>query len=417
MVKTMTQQSPFRVLFNDAHANLPSSQHVPQGGPARFARIFSDFFIKNKKDIILTSLLFSHNSQVKNIFHRKTTKDSHVFFELVYPREMLISSYKKKFSKRDYLNFLAPLLLELKKLFDESRPEIVFLNGFSLSNWLIMETAYRNNIPCYIQHAGIWKKEILVAPYAFSSSIRRILSSFEKETFKKTTKQIFLNEFSRDVFFKLHSIKNSKKNLDHTQIIPLPVEVHKVRPVKIVSSSKKDFSIGMVARWDSIKNHRAVLRLAIALKKFKKPYQLKVVTKWAPKLVSNFKEKYEKNISVIEPMSSLQLTKFFLTQDIVLIPSRFDVSPTVCMEALICGKPVIISSEVGWVSDFKKFGLGKFIVSPYSSGKTITETIDTLIEQKEKYLSRYASLQEKIITEHNSKKVFEQYYQLFKSIK
>lgn len=402
-----------RVIFNDAHANLPSNSIIPQGGVSSFARKLCNYFENKKQEVELISLLFSHNPNNKNIYI-KETKGKHKYYELYYPREGLINSYKKNYSIKQYTKFLEPWIEEVDKIFEKAKPDIVFLNGFSLSNWLIMETAHRRKIPISIQHAGIWKKELNVSKSHFSSSIKKIFSSFEKDIFNKATHQIFLNEFSRDVYFSLHNISQNKKTFLKTSIIPLPIETKGFKKVNL--PQKIHYKIGVVARWDAIKNHDAILRLAKYVNKKNLPISIQVVTGWGEGKLTDYKKDYQKYIEIVKPMSPEKLKSFYKSQDIILIPSRFDVSPTVLMEASSLGKPTIISNQVGWVSDFRTFNLNKLVIKPSDSGKNIYKTINILIKDKAMYINKFKKLQRKIISKHNTNVVFKEYYKIFKKI-
>lgn len=402
-----------RVVFNDAHANLPNNKSIPQGGVSIFAERISSYFKDSHKDIELISLLFSHNSENKNIYIRKTRGDRD-FHELVYPREILLESYKQKFTKVEYNKFIKIFITKISDLFKEIKPDLIFLNGFSLSNWIIMQAAYETGIPSCIQHAGLWKKELVTSGSSFSPSVKKIFSSYEKEIFKKTAHQIFLNDFSRDELFKIHNV-SKKVFLKKTSVIPLPIEIDKFK--KISLDTKKVFEIGIVARWDRIKNHSAVYRLAKYIKDNNLNYNINVVTKWDPSYRTDFKDKYQDIVTIVPPMSPKDLKVFYKSQDIVLIPSRFDVSPTVLMEAILQGKPVVISNNVGWVSDYKKFGISDLVFNYTDSGEKIYRKIEKLVSSKNKYLTKFNLLQKKIIASHSNEKVFEEYYKLFKSIK
>ncbi len=402
---------PIRILFNDAHANLPESRHIPQGGPSRFAQLFSSYFESNHPDIELISVLFSHNADDKSIFMRKTIKNRH-YFELVHPNQKLLASYKKSFSVTAYKTYLAPWLSVVDAIFEQAKPDLVFLNGFSLSNWMLLEIAHRRNIPVCIQHAGIWKKELQVAKEAFSSSIRKIFVHFEKEIIQKAAHQIFLNEFSRDAFFKAHRIGKTKQILSKTSIVPLPIDIPTtIRPLSL--SQQNIYHIGVVARWDKIKNHSAVARFASYVQQAKLPFQISVVTKWSEKLVSDFKNTYVRLVHIVSPMDPKELVKFYRTCDIILIPSRFDVYPAVLMEALLQGTPAVISQNTGWVNDYRKIGLEALIFAPHASGKIIASKLRALIDGQKAYLPRFSRLQQHIVAEHAPKKVFSQYYKLF----
>jgi hypothetical protein len=75
---------------------------------------------------------------------------------------------------------------------------------------------------------------------------------------------------------------------------------------------------------------------------------------------------------------------------------------------------VIISNNVGWFSDYKKFGLTECIISPSAGGEDIIGALDNLFKNKGKILPKFTNLQKKITGEHNYKSVFGQYYKIFK---
>jgi glycosyltransferase involved in cell wall biosynthesis len=115
-------------------------------------------------------------------------------------------------------------------------------------------------------------------------------------------------------------------------------------------------------------------------------------------------------------MHPAQLKDFYFSQDVILIPSRFDTVPMILIEALMCGKPVIISQKAGGKTSYKNLDLDEFIISPRIGGKHLYKIIQKLIASKNTYLPRYKKLQQKIIKDHNPEKVFEQYYKIFRSI-
>lgn len=410
----MHHKKTLKILCNDYHVNLPGSAIIAQGGPERFAQNFTTFFEHNTPDIELVSILFSDNEKKEDIYIRKTTS-SHDFYEVVFPKQKLHENYIKSFTKVAFLKLLQPWLEQVDTVFEHAKPDIVFLNGFNISSWFILETAYRRGVPVCIQHAGIAKKELIVSQRHFSPSMRRILIGFEKEIIKKSAHQIFLNEYSRDVFFDIHKTPIDVHIQKKISIVPLPIDIKHIVPMNL--ASKFEYNIGMVARWDSIKNHRAILRLATFIKNKKLPLILEVVTKWRADVVSNFRDRYEKIVTVVPQMLPDKLHHFFEKQDVTVIPSNFDVSPTVLMESLLAGTPAVISNKVGWVSDYHAFGLSDMIIPPTASGQKIVETIEKLIQDKTIYIPRFQKLQQKIHKDHNPKNVFPLYYQIFKHMK
>jgi glycosyltransferase involved in cell wall biosynthesis len=408
-------QKKIDIACNDYHVNLPQNKKniIPQGGPSRFAQLFESDEGAQATYGNVTSILFSHDDNAKTPYLRIVKKNKHSYYEVVYDAQQLRFTYTRKYTKKEYVTFLDPWINQVILIFKETLPSVLFLNGFSLSNWIIMEAAYRMDIPVYIQHAGIWKKEIMISQKFFSSSIRRIFASLEKETINKTKGQIFLNQFSKRAFLSMHDHVPSKNLLKKMVIIPLPVAEQETSPFKKVIGEIP--VIGMVARWDAIKNHSAFMRLAKYSNKKNTPIKLSCVTQAPTKGASLFFENYAELVTIVPPMAPDGLKYFYRSCDVLLVPSRFDVSPTVVIEALSQGIPVIISENTGWVDVFKQFGLSSMIISPRASGAHILEKIQDLTSHYKKYRPHYCELRDYLLKEHKPRRVFASYSDLFKS--
>jgi len=407
-------QRPIRVLFNDSHANLPNSTLIPQGGPSRFSQFFTTYFEHTVRDIELSSLLFSHNDTDARIYRRETLRHR-LYQEIVYPGKKLTRSYTRVYTKAAYIKFLAPWLTLVGEALDRAQPDIVFLNGYSLSNWMILHEASKRNIPICVQLAGIWKKEIWAVRHRFSPSIRRIFASFEKDIIQKASSQIFLNEFSRDTFFTEHATALTPDMRARTAVIPLPIMME--TPVRAMHLEKQPMQrVATIARWDLIKNHHAVMRLAVHAHKMHAPFSVLSITKWAETPKTELKRRYSDFVQVIPPMLPNKLHAFYDSIDIGIVLSRFETASMVLMEAILSGKPVVISDSIGWVSDYKQFGLDDFVVRPAASGKVLVETLTHLIQERHTYLPRFQKLQKKILREHTPEKVFKAYYKIFTNL-
>jgi len=407
-----TIKKPLKILYNEYHSSIPSKKISPQGGPLRFSQNFRNFFLAEGA-FELSPLLFSYGDEFVKPFSRVTKVGSLSFNEIVYDSGYVRKSYKMDLSKSQLIQYFQPILEELETVFDLQKPDVVFLNGFSLANWWILYVAHKKNVPVVIQHAGIWKKEIMRGKDTFSAALRKIFYDMERDTIKWCAHHIFLNEFSKKVFMNLYSIKRQKSFA--SSIIPLPIEL----PVFTVSHKSKYnkegiVNIGMVARWDSIKNHSALLRLAQSTIRPKNWMMHSVVAVNASR--SDFAKEYVSFINIVEPMPPEKLTGFYQAMDIILLPSNFDVSPTVAAEALLVGKPVIISDQVGWVNDFIKFGLKDHIVSPKISGAALVLTIQNVVHATTTNNKKYTSLVKQIRYDHEPKRVFKQYASVFNSV-
>jgi glycosyltransferase involved in cell wall biosynthesis len=405
-------KAPIRILFNDSRNNLPGSKYIANGGPARFADLFTSYFKTTPHHLI--SVFFSYNGENSNIELRTiASKKQQDYIEVIYPRKKLSGEYKKDYKKKAFLQFLSPWLEQVEKLFDQALPDVVFLNGYSLTNYLLFAVAKKKGVPVCIQHAGLWVKEVTMASgSAFSPSVAKIFIAFEKELITHTTHHMFLNTFSMEQFLTLHKI--SKQDLHEWSIVPLPIPVpKKIVPFTLLPKSSRNMAIGSVARWDAIKNHSALLRLAEYAKENSLPETVSVVTEPFNGIQSEFRDRYAAAVTVVPSMDPKKLSSFYSSCDVIILPSLFDVSPTVVMEATLLGKPVIISNQVGWVSAYTSGGLLPLVISPAASGKEIQDVIDILFTYPERFLKRLTAFQNRVVKNHLPQYVFPKYEKIF----
>jgi glycosyltransferase involved in cell wall biosynthesis len=362
-----------------------------------------------KKEFNLIPVLFSHKDGTKEPYIRTTALDSKKFFELVYDRGAINSLHKKDITKRWLVEYLTPWIIQIEKLFNTTKPDIVFLNGFGLTNWMLLYVAHSKNVPVVIQHAGIWKKEIQRVTEAFSPAIRKIFYDLERDTARWCSMHVFLNTYSKEVF--MNAYKKGLRKKIPAVVIPLPISIAGTPKNKKNESGK--VSIGAVARWDGIKNHTAILRLASS-KFLPQNWSIHTVTR-IPK-PSDFSKKYTKVVTIHEPMSPAKLTDFYASMDVTLLLSHFDVSPTVIAESFAAGTPVIISEKVGWQNEYKACGLEDHIVPTTVGGKTLVGVIKHVLLHQSKNISKYKNFSKYVRLTHSPKKVFGDYVSLFMSL-
>lgn len=401
-------QQKINILYNETHSNLHTNTLNPQGGPSRFSQSFRKYFL-DKKEFELTPVLFSHEKDNKKPYVRRISINSEDFFELVYERTLINSLYKKDITKSELINYLAPWIEQLNKIFDTTKPDIVFLNGYALTNWMIMYVAHSRKVSVVIQHAGIWRKEVQRVKEGFSPAIRKIFYDLERDTARWCKMHIFLNTYSKEVF--MNAYQKSVQNKIPSIVIPLPISIAATPKKK--EMIKNEIFIGVVARWDSIKNHTAIFRLASS-SFLPSNWNVNVVTH-IPK-PSNFSTKYVKVINIHEPMSPELLTNFYASTNVTLLLSHFDVSPTVVAESFAAGTPVIISNKVGWQDEYKACGLENYIVNSEVAGKTLIKVIQKVLSEKSKNSDKYKKFSQYISKEHSPKKIFDEYSSLFISI-
>ncbi len=393
-----------RILSNDALTNLPHSNGVAHGGLANFARHFSAFAVAAGHEWI--GFIQRPNDGTKTRF-RTLAKAPHRQYKGCYFPDTRIRSFLKTKKMINPRTFFSEEIEALQRFIKEVKPDILFLNGYSFSSWLMLEAASREKLPIVVQHAGIAAIENEIYKHLYSTAGRALLLEMERDIVRQATKQVFLNEYSYRVFSK----KVLRVPRKQVEIIPLPYEAHewkKTAQTKQALHLKKEIIIGCVARWDRIKNHAAILDLAREAQTQGLPWRFECVTIIPPtKFLFDFKEEYRARITVVPPMNRASLAAFYRRMDLMILPSHFDVSPTVVMEAAGAGKPTLISPAVGWANEYKACKLEKWIIC-FDDPAKVVKRIQQLLKQPS-----IETLQDSIRRLHAPHTVFQAYLTLF----
>ncbi len=404
-----------RILTNEYICNAPDFKKPAKGGPANFARLFFNFIRKSSKKHEWIGLMITKSNPNKKSPPIKRLNDrqlGRMTYEFLIPRELTeeILKAKKIKNPREILN---KEIEQLSCLIKEINPDIVFLNGFALSNWIILEASHLAKKPIVIQHAGIWTFEVDIYKDFFSPSAIKMMIEMEKDSSRLVDAEIFLNDFSRRWFEKKVLKKAKSKKI--TKIIPLPVDAEFFKKesskTKKFKFDKNFFNIGMIARWDRIKNHEAVANLAAMLAKKKIPWKIHSVTQIPDtKNQTALKNKYKKNIDIIEHLTKEKVGDFCKACDLMIIPSIFETAGYIAIEALACGTPTAISSNIGFVDDYLKNGAKDWIIDFNDTKKAI----DQITKIKDKPLPE--KLKKALLEKHQIEKVFKQYISLFEEL-
>ena len=294
----------------------------------------------------------------------------------------------------------------LATVIKQQKPDIFFLNGFSVFAWMLFEAARKTGTPIIIQHAGIFAQEVRQYSQKFSPQGRRACYWMERQTARYAHANIFLNETSRDVFSSTLRIQK----IAGSEIIPLPHPGW-----KFVAKKRRhddDLSIGCVARWDRIKNHDGLLAFAHAAHAMKLPWKFYAVTTIPDTTVrADFKKDYRSVIHVVPKMNRVELKKFYERIDVLLVPSHFETGPFVVLEAAACGVPALISPRIGWTSEYRKQGMKDWIVDfahPYTAVRTLRDLMSrTHIAETTKF-AKWLEMG------HSPETIYQSYLRLFR---
>jgi len=81
------------------------------------------------------------------------------------------------------------------------------------------------------------------------------------------------------------------------------------------------------------------------------------------------------------PLRAEEVKEFYVDSDVIAIPSIFEGLPSVALEAMACGKP-IVASDVGGLCEILEDGLNGFLVKPGNSDE-LARAIITLLKNDE----------------------------------
>ena len=79
-------------------------------------------------------------------------------------------------------------------------------------------------------------------------------------------------------------------------------------------------------------------------------------------------------LDIVAPVNRDELVHWYDSLDAVVVPSHFETGPFIVMEAAARGVPTAISPHVGWVSEYKRRGMGEWILNfdrPYAAARRL----------------------------------------------
>ncbi|PQP35617.1 hypothetical protein C6A37_01580 [Desulfobacteraceae bacterium SEEP-SAG9] len=120
-----------------------------------------------------------------------------------------------------------------------------------------------------------------------------------------------------------------------------------------------------------------------------------------------------KNCKFVGPCSHDEMPMWMNTADVLVLPSRSEGLPTVILEALSCGTPVI-ASNVGGCPDIVQDGHTGFIV-PIDNAKVLQEKISDLLTDDNNRVLMGMHGRKRMIDEYDNKKIAKRIKQLYRN--
>lgn len=392
------------IFTNDYLANIPGSKMPAGGGTANFAKRFNAFL--SGKGHHWIGLAFKFPPKEGKVMIRKEPNrlEGRDYYVMSITRiGKTLGRARRAF---DPEKVFEKQITAIAKLLRKTEADVVFLNGYMITNWLILKAAQKENVPVAMQHAGILSREIDMYKEFFTATGRKLMKDMEREVSEVVDAEIFLNDWSRR-YYEKHVTKTHRSR---TKIIPLPVDFKNY----CRSKEKKNggqINIGIIARWDRIKNHEAVATMAEEARKSGLPWKFHSVTVIPDsKKKARLKNRYRKNVEIVPPLDQKGIEKFCHRMDLLILPSHFDVSPNVVLEAVGCGTPIAISENVGFVDAFRKHDAKDWIIN-FNDPVMALRKINGIMGRE-----MPAKLRKSLKSDHDSTKIFNRYVRLFREI-
>lgn len=334
-----------RILANDVPTNIPGTKQAGSGGTGNLTALLGEHAASRHHVWIGVCL---RPTQAQTPFFRKAyDKNRRIYVDFFFPG----TSYPlitKAPVVEDPRILLRKEIDGMKRLMTRLKPDVVFLNGFSVHGWLMLAAAHELHLPILMKHGGLWRIEIDLYRDLYSRAGRKIMHEMERDISRYADMEIFLNETSREQYKKIVSPLPLRPSV----VIPQPLPP--LRPHQHAKRHKERLQIGIVARWDRIKNHKALYAVAKRAHALNLPWDFHAVCKFPEHPKRRIGQIYKTHVQVHPPMKKPELFKFYDKMDIMLLPSLYDVMPHVVIEAASRGVGTIISKNVGWRSVYQK---------------------------------------------------------------
>jgi len=289
------------------------------------------------------------------IFDHHILNIHHLNLRDILEESKTLAEVKKAFKKP---------IQKIREILNQTRPDVVLLNGTYYMPWLISIAAEQEKIPIVLWYAGVLVKETSHLP----TNLRKHYVAIEKSLVKRADKIIFPSLLCKKTVAK----EVLETNIDNGYIIPNPVANTFIEPVAIDYSVEK--RIAAVGRYSKIKNFDKFFDVHRELTRRHWGHSSSFVTN-TTKI-----KKIPRNIDVLPPMTAEGLKKFYLSQGLIICPSTFETFGNVPMEAVCMGIPVLVSENMGCTEILRKVGLENMIMS-FNNTKLVADRVQELCGQ------------------------------------
>lgn len=270
-----------------------------------------------------------------------------------------------------------PISIELAQKLRRSEEDIFHLHGYEFFSTLLATMILKDKPKVLTQHGTVKLKNDLISfllNHPYHPFLQYVLDNMDKI--------IVLGE--KDKHFLLNSYDISSQKIT---IIPNGVDIHKFNSTEVYNNifiekynlKKDSFKILFVGR---LVEQKGVHKLVNAVQKFIPDDNLEVliIGKGDPKYMEQFAKIRDSRIHFLGEISfSKDLIAAYSISNLFVILSRFEGLPTVMLEAMACGLPILTTS-VGNIPEVIIEGTNGFFIDSPIDEKDLANKLECIIK-------------------------------------
>ncbi len=376
---------------------LTNIQTSPLAGITQTFASFIDFSERSKKkNIHITGINVAGNTAPTSGKNYQKTKGRFTLVSMNRSYPNIRDLTQKATSLSEIEDSYEEIIEKHREIIKTQKPDVILLNGTYYKPWWLYIASRDFNIPIILHYHGILSKEV-----AHLEEKQRVLFEQMEKSFDESS-----------LFYIFPSVL--AKNVVENEVFGHPIIRSAILPNSIpgyffnIKRNKNSHGIGMVSRWSEVKNPLFARKIANYNKKHNGKFDVNMVTDLAKS--NRHYQQVNGLVNILSPMSNQQLGHFYGKMSVVLSPSVFETYGNVAQEALACGTPALVSSNMGVAETFNKVGLQDWIVN-FNSVHNIYEKI-----QKVSLQEVNPSVKKILAEEYSPETINSKLFSIFRSI-
>lgn len=260
---------------------------------------------------------------------------------------------------------LAPLVAAYADRLRAEKPDLVLINGTYFRPWCLLTAARSLGIPVVIYYHG---SAVLESAGAEGDAALSIVTAIEKDFADAHARYIFPSRLAQEQAMASFLLPT------HTSVV-IPNSVPDA--FFAATGAHEPRAVGIVARWEPIKNTSFIASFAAFNAAAASPYEIRMISDLLP---GQEPPLHAAHFSFSPSLGITDLATFYRRASAVLCPSVFETFGNVAAESVASGTPALVSAASGIAEVFDMIGLQRLITS-FTAPAAVCEKIDEVTAQ------------------------------------